>query len=112
MSVHGKAFIMVDSGASRCLFRRRGLFKSYKVSVDVFVYTASGEAIPAVGRGTVEGIPTCLHVPTLDKGFLSVPHIDVRMEWRTTFENGVCLVHDRRSGTVKITGEPDRDIKG
>ena len=32
------------------------------------------------------------------------------MKWRMTFESGVCHVDDRRSGTVKFTGELDRDI--
>ena len=55
------------------------MIKSYTVLVDVFVFTASGEAIPVVVRGTEEGIPNCLHVPTLETVLLSVPHMNVTM---------------------------------
>ena len=37
-------------------------------------------------------------------------HKDVTMKWRTTFKSGVCLVDDRRGGTVLFTGELDRGI--
>ena len=33
----------------------------------------------------------------------------VTMKWRTMFEGVVCLVDDRRSSTVKFTGELDRN---
>ena len=48
------------------------MFKSYKALVDVVVYSASGETIHVVGRGTVGGIQHYLHVPTLKKDLLTV----------------------------------------
>ena len=97
-------------GASRCLFRRRGMFTTYKLLDKMFVYTASGEPIPVVGTGTVGGIPNCLHVPTLEKDLLSVPHMDVSMGWRTVFEAGACVIDDKSTGSVKFKGELDRNM--
>ena len=88
MLVAGRWVLGVDFGESRRLFRRRGMFKQYVLFDGVFLYTASGEAIRVVGSGTVGDIPNCLHIPTLKKDLLSVPHIDVTMKWRTTFEEG------------------------
>ena len=48
------------------------MVQQYVVLKIVFVYTASGEAIPVVGRGTVGGILSCIHVPTLRKDLLSM----------------------------------------
>ena len=45
LSVNGMWFVVDDSGTSRGLFRRRGMFKSYTVLVDDFDYTASEGAI-------------------------------------------------------------------
>ena len=92
MLVAGRWVIVVNSEASHSLFRRRGMFNQYKLLDGVFVYTASGEAIPVVGTGLVGGLPNCLHVPTLEKDLLSVPHMDVAMKWRTTFEGGHALL--------------------
>ena len=39
-----------------------------------------------------------------------MPRKDVTMKGRTTFEGGVLLIDDRRSGSVLFTGELDRDI--
>ena len=69
----GRRVIVVDSGASKCLFRRKGMFKRYIEHINTFVYTANGEAIPVMGCGTVGDIPDCLHVPTLENDLLSVP---------------------------------------
>ena len=80
LSVYGKWFIVVNSRARRCLTPRRGMFKSYTVLVNAFVYTASGKCIPVVGRGNVGGIPNYLRVPTLETNLLSVPHMDVTMK--------------------------------
>ena len=38
--VSGRWFAVVDSGASRSLFRRRGIFKQYILLDAIFVYTA------------------------------------------------------------------------
>ena len=53
MMAAGIWVIVVDSGASRCLFRRRGMFTTYKLMEKLFVYTASGEPIPVVSTDTV-----------------------------------------------------------
>ena len=75
----GIQVIIVDSGASKSLFRRRGLFTTYKLKNKMCVYTASGEPISVVGTGTEECIPNCLHVPTFENNLLSVSHTDVSM---------------------------------
>ena len=49
----------------------------------------------------VGGIPDCLHVPLLEKDLLSVPHMDVAMGWRTTFENRKCMIEDSTNACVK-----------
>ena len=51
--VAGRRVMVVDSGASRSLFRWRGMLKRYKLLDGVFVYTAFGEAIPVVGIAVV-----------------------------------------------------------
>ena len=84
MQTAGRRVIVVDSGASKCLFRRKGMFKRYIAEVNTFVHTANGEAIPVIRCGTVGDIPDCLHVPTLEKDLLSVPHFGAAMGWRTT----------------------------
>ena len=86
------------------------MFTTYKLLDNMFVYTASGEPIPVVGTGTVGGIPNCLHVPTLEKDLLSVPHMDVSMGWRTIFEAGACVIDDKATGCVKFTGTLDRSM--
>ena len=78
---------------------------------DVYVFNASGEAIPVIGHGIMGASQTASMYPHSRKYLLSVPHRDVTMKWRTTFEGGVCLVDDRRRGTVKYAGELDLDIK-
>ena len=60
--VAGRWVIVVESGASRSLCRRRGMFKQYKLLDGFFVYTALGEAIPVVGTGMV---PTVYMYPHL-----------------------------------------------
>ena len=47
---------------------------------EMFVYTASGEAIPVFRLGTVVGLLNCLHVRGLEMGLFSVLHIDVEMK--------------------------------
>ena len=64
------------------------MFTQYKFLDGVFVYTASREAIHVLVTGVVGGIPNCLHAPTLEEDLLSVPHMDIAMQWRTTFKGG------------------------
>ena len=80
--------LVVGSGASRGLLRRRGIFQQYVVLKGLCVNTASGKAIPVVGCGNEGDIPNRLQVPTLEKDQLSVPHIDVEMQWRIVFVGG------------------------
>ena len=51
----------------------------------------------------------CLHVPSLEKDLLLVPHMDMEMKWRTLFEGGACVVDDRCRCSVKYKGELDCD---
>ena len=88
MLTAGRWIIVVDSGASRCLFHRRSMFTTYKLVDRMYVDTASGEQKPVVSTGTVGGISNCQHVSTLVKDQLFVPHMDVSMGWRTIFEAG------------------------
>ena len=66
----GRWGIIVDSGASRGLICRRGMFTTYKQLHNMFVYTASGEPISVIGTNTVGGIPCSLYVPTLEEDLL------------------------------------------
>ena len=84
----------MDSGASRSLFRRREFFSSYEPLFNTFVYTASGEAVPVQGRGTVGLISQCLHVPQLEKDLLSIPHVDEALGWSVQFGGGIGVVRD------------------
>ena len=45
--------IVIDSGASRSMFGNRAMFVEYRELHGVSVFTASGEAIPVLGSGTV-----------------------------------------------------------
>jgi hypothetical protein len=101
--------IIIDSGASRCMFGDKELFGSYEVCHGVNVFTASGQPIPVFGRGTVRGIPNCLHVPYLEKDLLSVPHLDCALGWRTTMGGGVGVVEDQQGNTV-LRGILDKNI--
>ena len=101
--------IIIDSGASRCMFGDKELFDSYVVCHGVNVFTASGQPIPVFGRGTVRGIPNCLHVPYLEKDLLSVPHLDCALGWRTTMGGGVGVIEDQQGNTV-LRGILDRNI--
>ena len=73
MQAAGRWVIVVESGASRRLFRRRGIRTTYKLLDKMFAIMASSEPVPVIGTSTVGGIPKCLHVPTLKKGLHSVP---------------------------------------
>ena len=74
------------------MFRRKGMFTAYKQLDRVFVNTASCEPIPVIGTGTKGDIPNCLHVTTLEKDLLLVPHMDASMGWRTVFKAGACVI--------------------
>ena len=71
----GRSVIAIDSGASRSMFANKVMFRENDELKGVSVYTASGEAIPVLGRGRVGRIPNCLHVPFLEKDLTSVPQL-------------------------------------
>ena len=108
LSMEGR-IIVIDSGASRSMFASRAMFEEYQELQGVNVYTASGEAIPVFGSGTVGGIPNCLHVPYLEKDLISVPHLDVELGWKTSLGDGVGVITDR-SGKVVLRGQLDKNI--
>ena len=108
LSMEGR-IIVIDSGASRSMFASRAMFEEYQELQGVNVYTASGEAIPVFGSGTVGGIPNCLHVPYLEKDLISVPHLDVELGWKTSLGDGVGVNTDR-SGKVVLRGQLDKNI--
>ena len=60
-----------------------------------------------VELGEVGGIPDCLRVPTLEKSFLCVPHMEVAMGLRTLFVNVKCMIEDSTDACVKLIGELD-----
>ena len=70
------------------------MFTTYVPLHGQAVYTASGEAIPVIGCGTVGRIPNCLHVPQLEKDLLSIPHLDEELGWRAEFGGGHGIVRD------------------
>ena len=102
--------IVIDSGASRCMFANRAMFTEYEELYGVNVYTASGEAIPVFGRGTVGGIPNCLHVPYLEKDLISVPQLDVELGWKTQLGGGRGIITDK-DGNVVLRGALDKKIR-
>ena len=73
------------------------------------VFTASCQPIPVVGRGTVSGIPNCLHVPYLEKNLLSVPHLDSSLGWKVTTGGGKGIIQDYNDNTIML-GTLDRKI--
>ena len=101
--------VVLDSGASRCIFRRSAVFKHYRSVKSMFVYTASGSPIPVLGCGSVGGIPDCMQVPQLERDLLSVPHMDAALGWQTELGGGVGEISDR-SGKVMFRDVLDRNL--
>ena len=101
--------IVIDSGASRSMFGNRAMFSDYQVLFDVYVFTASGEAIPVLGCGTVGEIPNCLHVPNLEKDLISAPQLDLELGWSTTFISGTGVIRDKHGNEI-LRGTLDRSM--
>ena len=73
------------------------------------MFTASGQPIPVFGRGTVGGVPNCLHVPYLEKDLLSVPHLDSSLGWKVTMGGGKGIIQDQIDNIIML-GNLDRKI--
>jgi hypothetical protein len=88
------ACVIIDTGASRSMFRERTLFSTYTLLEDIYVYTADGKPLPVLGKGTVGFIPDCFHVPALSKDLLSLPHLDEKLGLSATVARGKVTIFD------------------
>ena len=95
--------VVIDSGASRSMFRDRTHFTDYTPIDNTFVYTANGKPLQVLGRGSIGFIPDCYHVPSLSRDLLSVPHIDATLGVKVTVKNGEIEISDatKRYPTLK-----------
>jgi hypothetical protein len=107
-SVYGSSQVVVDTGASRSMFRDRTLFDNYTLISDTYVYTANGKPLEVVGKGSVGFIPDCYHVPALSRDLLSIPHLDATLGALATFSKGIITIssNTQRFPTLKGTLNP------
>jgi hypothetical protein len=100
--------VVVDTGATRSMFRDRTLFDNYTLVSDTYVYTANGKPLEVVGKGSVGLISDCFHIPALSRDLLSIPHLDATLGISASFSKGEITISSasKQFPTLKGTLNP------
>ncbi len=104
--------VIVDSGATGHMMPWRGIFTRMREGVRGKVALGSKSYsinIDGTGQTNLPCLSQVFWVPNLSMGLLSVPQLD-RDGYTAEFARGKCVVKDRQSGDVVLTGTLRRNL--